>query len=52
MMWSTNVENISSQRNSFGLSPQFFQQNKHTAEKDDNSDHLQSCQLFLEGCAC
>ena len=29
MMWSTNVENISSQRNSFGLGPQFCQQNKH-----------------------
>ena len=29
MMWSTNVENISSQRNSFGLSPHFSQQNKH-----------------------
>ena len=29
MMWSTNVENISSRRNSFGLGPHFFQQNKH-----------------------
>ena len=33
MMWSTNVENISSQRNSFGLSPQFCQQNKHISLK-------------------
>ena len=29
MMWSTNVENISSRRNSFGLGPHFCQQNKH-----------------------
>ena len=29
MMLSTNVANISSRRNSFGLSPHFCQQNKH-----------------------
>ena len=29
MMWSTNFENISSRRNSFGLGPHFCQQNKH-----------------------
>ena len=29
MMRSTNVENISSRRNSFGLGPHFCQQNKH-----------------------
>ena len=29
MMWSTNVENISRRRNSFGLDPHFCQQNKH-----------------------
>ena len=29
MMWSTNVENILSRRNSFGLGPHFCQQNKH-----------------------
>ena len=29
MMWSTNVENISSRGNSFGLGPHFCQQNKH-----------------------
>ena len=52
-MWSTNVENISSQRNSFGLSPHFSQQNKHIPlKKDDNTDHMQSCQLFLEYCPC
>ena len=28
-MWSTNVENISSRRNSCGLGPHCFQQNKH-----------------------
>ena len=28
-MWSTNVENISSRRNNFGLGPHFCQQNKH-----------------------
>ena len=51
MMWSTNVENISSQRNSFGLSPHFSQQNKYIPlKKDDNTDHMQSCQLFLEYC--
>ena len=29
MMWSTNVKNISSRRNSFGLGPHLCQQNKH-----------------------
>ena len=33
MMWSTNVENISSRRNSFGLGPHFCQQNKHISLK-------------------
>ena len=29
MIWCTNVENIWSRRNSFGLGPHFCQQNKH-----------------------
>ena len=33
MMGSTNVENISSRRNSFGLGLHFCQQNKHTPLK-------------------
>ena len=53
MTWSTNVENISSRRNSFGLGSHFWQQNKHIPlKKDDTTDHLQSCQLFLECYVC
>ena len=33
MIWSTNVENISSRGNSFGLESHFCQQNKHTSLK-------------------
>ena len=33
MMWSTNVENMLSLRNSFGVGPHFCQQNKHISLK-------------------
>ena len=37
----------------FGFGPHFCQQNKHIPfKKDDNTDHMQSCQLFLECFAC
>ena len=48
-----NVENISNRRNSFSLGPRFCQQNEHiSVERMKDTDHVQSCQLFLEYCAC
>ena len=48
-----NVENISSRRNSFGLGPHFCQRNENILIKTmKRTDHVQSCQLFLEYCAC
>ena len=48
-----NVENISSRRNSFGPGPHFCQQSEHiSVKKMKCMDHVQSCQLFLEYCAC
>ena len=44
-----NVENISSQRNNFGLG----QQNEHLSVKKMKRTHrLRSCQLSLEYCSC
>ena len=48
-----NVENISSRRNSFGLGPNFCQQNEHMSiKKMKRTDYVQGCQLFLEYGAC
>ena len=49
MMWSTNVENISSRRNSFGLSPHFCQQNKHIPLK---KMIIRTTCKAVEYCAC
>ena len=47
-----NVESISSRRNSFGLGPHFCQRNENILIKTmKRTDHVQSCQLFLEYCA-
>ena len=53
MMWSTNVENVSSRRNRFGIGPHFRPQNEHiSVKKVKRMDYVQSCQLFLEYSAC
>ena len=49
MMWSTNVENISSRRNSFGLGPYFCQQNKHIPLK---KIIIRTTCKAVEYCAC
>ena len=48
-MWSTNVENISSRRNSFGLGPHFCQQNKHIPLK---KMIIRTTCKVVEYCAC
>ena len=48
-----NLENISSRRNSFGLGSHISHQNEHiSVKKMKLMAHVQSCQLFLEYCAC
>ena len=49
IMWSTNVENISSRRNSFGLGPHFCQQNKHIPLK---KMIIRTTCKVVEYCAC
>ena len=46
-MWSTNVENIISPRNSFGLGPHFCQQNKHIMKGHAGKKSLDTNSLGL-----